>query len=108
MSLIPCPECGREISTNAEACPHCGNPMRSSTSAPSGPTCYACSAIATTKCESCRTPSCPQHLQSVYVAYGDELRCDNCCSWGMTWQVVSLVLFGVVVIIGFVAICGLH
>ena len=26
MSLFPCPQCGREISQNAAACPQCGNP----------------------------------------------------------------------------------
>lgn len=27
MALISCPECGKEISDKAFACPHCGNPM---------------------------------------------------------------------------------
>ncbi len=27
MALINCPECNREISNKAAACPHCGNPM---------------------------------------------------------------------------------
>lgn len=27
MALISCPECGKEISDKAYACPHCGNPM---------------------------------------------------------------------------------
>lgn len=27
MALIPCPECGREVSTQAPSCPHCGNPI---------------------------------------------------------------------------------
>lgn len=27
MSLIKCPECGKEISSNAVACPNCGNPV---------------------------------------------------------------------------------
>lgn len=27
MALINCPECGREISEKANACPHCGNPV---------------------------------------------------------------------------------
>lgn len=30
MALIKCPDCGNEVSENAPACPHCGNP-RSST-----------------------------------------------------------------------------
>lgn len=27
MALIPCPECAREVSDKANACPHCGNPL---------------------------------------------------------------------------------
>jgi len=27
VSLTPCPECGREVSTQAVACPHCGAPI---------------------------------------------------------------------------------
>lgn len=27
MALIKCPECGKEVSENAESCPSCGNPM---------------------------------------------------------------------------------
>ena len=33
MALIKCPECGREISDKAKACPHCGCPIESSSSA---------------------------------------------------------------------------
>ena len=29
MALITCPECGREISDQATACPHCGFPVQS-------------------------------------------------------------------------------
>ena len=28
MALIPCHECGKEISDQAEACPHCGAPVK--------------------------------------------------------------------------------
>lgn len=28
MALISCPECGKQISDRAKACPHCGHPMR--------------------------------------------------------------------------------
>lgn len=28
MALINCPECGKEISDRAKACPHCGAPLR--------------------------------------------------------------------------------
>ena len=27
MTLINCPECGKEISDKSEACPHCGQPI---------------------------------------------------------------------------------
>lgn len=27
MALIKCSECGKEISSSAESCPNCGNPM---------------------------------------------------------------------------------
>ena len=30
MALIKCPECGRDVSTSAEACPHCGYPINKS------------------------------------------------------------------------------
>jgi hypothetical protein len=26
MALYPCPDCGRRVSTQADACPHCGAP----------------------------------------------------------------------------------
>ena len=29
MALIKCPECGKEISDQAPACPNCGYPMQS-------------------------------------------------------------------------------
>lgn len=28
MALIPCPDCGREVSDEASACPDCGRPVR--------------------------------------------------------------------------------
>ncbi len=28
MALTRCPECGKEISEQAQTCPHCGNPLR--------------------------------------------------------------------------------
>jgi hypothetical protein len=34
MSLIPCPECEAEVSTNAAACPKCGNPLAFKTAEP--------------------------------------------------------------------------
>ena len=35
MPLVPCPDCGREISASAPACPHCGRPMGEAS--PAGP-----------------------------------------------------------------------
>ena len=29
MALIKCPECGKEVSTAADSCPHCGYPIKS-------------------------------------------------------------------------------
>ena len=34
MSLIKCPECGKEVSTAAAACPSCGYPVAGAQSAP--------------------------------------------------------------------------
>src|SRR5689334_11910452 len=34
MPLIPCPECGREVSTEAKSCPACGFPLAEKTAAP--------------------------------------------------------------------------
>jgi hypothetical protein len=31
MALVKCPECGKDVSTNAAACPHCGCPVAKST-----------------------------------------------------------------------------
>ncbi len=31
MAIIKCPECGKEISSLAESCPHCGRPMKKKT-----------------------------------------------------------------------------
>lgn len=37
MALINCPECGREISDKAPACPHCGVPLTTAVTAPETP-----------------------------------------------------------------------
>lgn len=34
MALIQCPECGKEVSSAATACPSCGHPIRPVTEAP--------------------------------------------------------------------------
>jgi hypothetical protein len=102
MPLVNCPECGREVSTAAEACPQCGHPMKAATPTASGPKCYACAASATTRCQSCGALSCAEHLQSIYVQHGHggayELRCQSCHDSAMTWKVVGYVIFGVFVI----------
>jgi hypothetical protein len=102
MALIPCPECGRRISTAAEACPQCGHPNRPAAPAPAGPKCYSCGAAATTRCQSCGALSCAVHLRSIYVSHGRgggyELRCEGCYSSAMAWKVVGGVLFVIVLI----------
>src|SRR5262245_37907491 len=96
MPLISCPECGRQISTEAEACPQCGHPNRAATPVPAGPKCYACAAAATTRCQRCGVPSCALHLQSIYVSHGSgggyELRCNACYSWAMGFKVFGCII----------------
>lgn len=108
MPLIPCPECGRQISTAAEACPQCGHPNRTAPKTeadwePTGPRCYACSAAATTRCQRCGALSCAVHLNSIYVSHGQggayELRCESCYSSAMAWKVVGFIIIGVAAII---------
>jgi hypothetical protein len=108
MPLISCPECGRQISIAAEACPQCGHPNRPSK--PTGPTCYACSAPATTRCQSCGALSCALHLQNIFVSRGHgggayELRCKSCYATAQAWQVVGFVIIGIILL--FVAMFAL-
>jgi hypothetical protein len=102
MPLIDCPACGRKISAEAEACPQCGHPNRPAVPA-AGPTCYACSAPATTKCQSCGKPSCVKHLQSIYAYHGEggayELRCRDCYEAAETWKIVMWVVLGGIALI---------
>lgn len=106
MPLIACPACGRQISTEAEACPQCGHPNRPSAATESSPKCYACSAPATTRCQSCGALSCAQHVQSIYVPHGQsgayELRCESCYSSAVTWKVFGWILMGIMLIVGLV------
>jgi hypothetical protein len=103
MPLIECPACGRRISAEAEACPQCGHPNRPTAPSPAGPKCYACAALATTRCQSCGALSCARHLQSIYVYHGHggayELRCESCYSSAETWKVVAWVFAGIVLVI---------
>jgi hypothetical protein len=105
MPLIPCPECGRQISTEAEACPQCGHPNRpAEPPAAPGPKCYACPAGVTTRCVRCGTLSCALHLNPVTVpngyGAGRELHCQKCrdAAQAVTKAVAFLVLFGVLVL----------
>ena len=102
MPLIACSACGHRISIEAEACPQCGHPNRASRPEADEPKCYACSATATTRCQSCGVLSCVRHLQSIYVTHGRggayELRCKDCYSFAVTWMVVSGVIVAVVVL----------
>jgi len=110
MPLINCRACGHQISVEAEACPQCGHPNRPSTRAEAGPKCYACSATATTKCQSCGTPSCVEHLQSIYARHirggAYELRCESCYSSAMAWRVISWIVFGIALLIGLLCTFG--
>ena len=112
MPLIECAACGREISTEAEACPQCGHPNRAAARAATGPKCYACSAAATTRCQSCGVLSCAQHLRSIYVTHGRggayELRCESCYSSAMVWKIVGGIIFLIVLVIILVFVFGRH
>ncbi len=103
MSLISCPECGRQISTQAESCPQCGHPNRAAAPAATGPECYSCSALATTRCQSCGALSCAQHLQSIYVTHGRggayELRCASCYSTAQAFRIFGWVVTGIAVVV---------
>lgn len=104
MPLIPCPDCGRQVSPSAVACPQCGRPMRAATPASTGPRCYSCSSAATTRCQSCGKLSCAQHLKNIYVSHGrggaNELRCEDCYSWAIFQQRVGMIV-GIVILIVF-------
>ncbi len=103
MPLVNCQECGRQVSTAAEACPQCGHPVRAMAPASSGPKCYSCSAAATTRCQSCGALSCAQHLQSIFVSHGEggayELRCERCYSSAQAWQVFRWIMIAIGLII---------
>ena len=68
MALVKCSECGKEISSNAESCPNCGNPMRTQKSnVQEGTLC----------------PSCKVHVTPVVTSVGG-----GSCSFGKreTWK----------------------
>ncbi len=84
--------------------------MRPASQVPAGPKCYACSAPATTRCQSCGALSCAQHFQSIYVSHGKggayELRCESCYSSAQAWQVFGWIVFAIVLIIGAIFFFG--
>ena len=109
MPLITCPTCGHRISVEADACPECGHPNRLMKSV--GPTCYACSAPATTRCQKCGALSCALHLQNIYVYHGEgganELRCQSCYASAEGWRVIRwviVVIFLFIVLIIFLSV----
>lgn len=68
MALVKCSECGKEISSNAESCPNCGNPMQARTNDVQGGT---------------LCPSCKVHVTPVVTSVGG-----GSCSFGKreTWK----------------------
>jgi hypothetical protein len=91
MALVKCSECGKEISSNAESCPNCGNPMKGQHSNDEGGTlCPSCqirvAPVVTSvgggscsfgKRETWKCPRCARvlHRSGCFVAtvtYGDE------------------------------------
>jgi hypothetical protein len=91
MALIKCPECDKEISSNAAACPNCGNPMvNEAGNKESGTFCPSCKTHVTPvvtsvgggscsvgKRETWKCPQCKSvlHRSGCFVAtvtYGDE------------------------------------
>lgn len=91
MALVKCPECGKEISSNAESCPNCGNPMKTrAKNDTSGTFCPACKirvnpVVTSVGGGSCsfgkrETWKCPKCTRVLYhsgcfvatVTYGDE------------------------------------
>src|SRR5262249_53124665 len=106
--LVNCSACGRQISTEAESCPQCGHPNRAAPPVSTGPRCYACSQTATTRCQSCGTLSCAEHVQSIYIVPwsicgfgpdgGNELRCESCRASAATSNMVGWVIGGIIVV----------
>ena len=104
----PNPKCGA-VNDDVESgglCGQCFEELPSPSPATRGragpsqavPECYACSAQATTRCQSCGTPSCVLHLRHIFIdnhatpgGGTNELRCESCYSSAMRWKVVTAV-----------------
>ena len=93
MPLKNCPDCGRQVSKRAEVCPQCGHQIRKRARSAAGPSCYACSAAATTLCQRCGVKSCVTHLA---VSTEREILCNTCypkASAGLTYRLcVALIV----------------
>jgi hypothetical protein len=59
--LIDCVVCGRQFSSEAEACPQCGHPNRVRTRVPRLSGCSRCGSPAVGACTRCGRFYCPQH-----------------------------------------------
>ena len=76
MALIECPECGRQVSSQAPACPHCGYPVtgtaqvlppRSASSVPPAPQQNLVVKVTVARAIVTRTRPCP--VQTVVVTF---------------------------------------
>jgi hypothetical protein len=63
MSLIGCPACGRQISSEADACPQCGHPNRKTPPAATGlpSQCRSCGEPGVGACKACGRFYCARH-----------------------------------------------
>ena len=95
MALITCPECAHQVSTEAEVCPQCGYPIGRTTEksvGPAGPKCYACSAMATTRCAACNCFSCAEHLKWVGEGPRRALLCNKCTAAAQKRDEIAVVM----------------
>lgn len=67
------------------------------------PSCYACAAPATTRCQRCGTPACVVHIENIrlYFTRANELRCKKCYERGDANN-AAYKIFGVFIFILFV------
>lgn len=92
MALVACPECQREVSTHAKACPHCGCPI-----APPGVegmwSCSICGAAATRACAKCGRPCCENHVAAWHTIQGVSGRvCTKCRDFAWNGCIVFLII----------------
>jgi hypothetical protein len=109
MALIACRECRREVSTEADACPHCGCPIssigRQSQSWPAGSQdthawCYACGSPASRACTRCGQMCCEDHITwwgSPYQSYGAV--CSSCARFGWIWVLIGLLIVAIIILV---------